>query len=74
MQEYRRQEDKQYELLETEKYTQDLFDRRNGELREKMQICQQQIYEAKQNMPNNIDYSERVATLRAAIQGSSFPC
>ena len=67
MQEYRRQEDKQYELLETEKYTQDLFDRRNGELREKMQICQQQIYEAKQNMPNNIDYSERVATLRAAI-------
>ena len=67
MAEYRRQEDKQYELLETEKYTQELFDRRNGELREKMQLCQKQIYEAKQNMPKNVDYTERVATLQTAI-------
>ena len=67
MKEYRAQEETQYELLETRKYTQELFDRRNGELREKMQLCQQQIYEAKQKMPNNIDYSERATTLRAAI-------
>ena len=67
MKEYRSQEDNQYELLETKVYTQDVFDRRNTALREKMELCQKQIYEAKQNMPNSIDYSERVATLRAAI-------
>ena len=67
MKEYRAQEDNQYELLETKVYTQDVFDRRNAALREKMELCQKQIYEAKQNLPKNIDYSERVATLRAAI-------
>ena len=67
MKEYRVQEETQYELLETRKYTQDLFDRRNGELRKKMDLCQKQIYETKQKLPKNIDYSERIASLLAAI-------
>ena len=68
MQEYRDQEDKQYELLETGKYTQELFDRRNGALREKIELCQKQIYETKQKLPKNVDYAERVASLQAAIE------
>lgn len=68
MQEYRDQEDNQYELLETNKYTQDLFDRRNAALRQKMDLCQKQIYEAKQKMPKNVDYSEVVVTLKKSIE------
>ena len=67
MEEYRAQEDKQLELLETGKYSQELFDRRNMALREKMELCQKQILEATQNMPKDVDYAERIATLQTAI-------
>jgi DNA invertase Pin-like site-specific DNA recombinase len=67
MEEYRDQEDKQYELLETGKYTQDLFDRRNAALRQKMEDCQSQIYKVKSTMPKSVDYAERVTTLQHAI-------
>lgn len=67
MEEYRDQEDKQFDLLETGKYTQDLFDRRNAVLRAKMEECQKQIYQARAAMPENVDYAERVDTLTAAI-------
>ena len=67
MEEYRAQEDKQYELLETGKYTQELFDRRNSGLREKMDECQAAIYKAKSALPQSVDYAERVVALKAAI-------
>lgn len=68
MQEYREQEEKQFDLLETGKYSQELFDRRNAALREKMEECQANIYKTKSIMPMNVDYAERVATLEAAIK------
>lgn len=68
MDEYREQEDKQYELLETGRYTQDLFDRRNAALRAKMDECQANIYKAKSAMPASVDYAERLMTLKAAIE------
>jgi hypothetical protein len=67
MAEYRDQEDTQYELLETGKYSQDLFDRRNAVLRAKMEDCQAQIYAAKKSMPESVDYAERIAKLQDAI-------
>lgn len=69
MADYKSQEEKQYDLLETGKYTQDLFDRRNAALRQKMEDCQQQIYETKRTMPKEVDYSERIITLKKAIAG-----
>lgn len=69
MADYKAQEEKQYDLLETGKYTQDLFDRRNAALRQKMEDCQQQIYETKRTMPKEVDYSERIITLKKAIAG-----
>lgn len=68
MEGFREQEDKQYELLETGRYTQDLFDRRNATLRAKMDECQAAIYKAKSVMPKNVDYSERVVAMEAAIE------
>lgn len=67
MQEYREQEERQFDLLETGKYSQELFDRRNAALREKMEACQKEIYHTKSIMPTNVDYAERVETLQSAI-------
>ena len=73
MEEYRDQEEKQYELLETRKYTQELFDRRNATLRAKMEECQKQIYQAKAVLPKSVNYAERVVALEAAIAALHDP-
>lgn len=67
MEEYREQEDKQYELLETGKYTQAVFDRRNATLREKVEQCEKEMRQARAAMPKNVDYAERIASLEDAI-------
>lgn len=68
MDEYRAQEERQYELLETNpNYPADVFERRNKQLREKMEECQAAIYKAKSSLPQSVDYAERVTTLKAAI-------
>jgi predicted nucleic acid-binding Zn-ribbon protein len=67
MGEYKEQEENQYELLETKKYTLELFEKRNAALREKMKKCEAQIREAKNNMPAEVDYAERIVALEDAI-------
>ena len=67
MEEYKTQEEKQYDLLETGKYTQELFDRRNAALRQKMEDCQKQIFETRTNMPKEVDYAEIITTIETAI-------
>lgn len=66
--EFKQQEEKQYEFLETGRYTEEVFDKRNSALRDKMEVCQQQIRETKASMPKQIDYSEKVITLKKAIE------
>ena len=66
--EFKLQEEKQYEFLETGRYTEDVFDKRNAILRDKMEVCQQQIREAKASMPQYIDYGEKIITLKKAIE------
>ena len=67
MADYKEQEENQYELLETKKYTLELFEKRNAALREKMKKCEVQIREAKNNMPKEVDYAERIVALEDAI-------
>lgn len=68
MEEYRAQEDRQYELLETNpNYSQEVFNRRNAELRQKMEECQSAIYKAKSTLPESVDYAEKVEKLITAI-------
>ena len=67
------QEETQYELLETKKYTQEVFDKRNKIVREKMEKVSEQITEAKKSLPNAIDYKERIATLKEAIESMKNP-
>lgn len=68
MEEYRQQEDNQYELLETKKYTQEVFDRRNAVLREKMEECEKELHLARMAMPKNVDYGEKIVSLEKAIE------
>lgn len=67
MEEFRAQEDKQFDLLETGVYSQEVFDRRNGVLRDKMEKCRQEIYQTKATMPKSVDYAEQVVKLQDAI-------
>lgn len=68
MQAYREQEETQYELLETRKYTQELFDKRNTALRQKMALCEEKLKKAKLSLPNAINYEEKIIQLKDAIQ------
>ena len=67
--ELRTQEEKQYDLLEKGIYSEEVFDRRNAALREKMESLKKQIEEAKNNIPKEVDYGERIMTLKKAIEG-----
>ena len=73
MEDYRAQEETQYELLETKKYTQAVFDRRNAVLREKMEACEKELHLARAALPKNIDYAERIVTLEEAIVALKDP-
>ena len=68
MAEYKEQEETQYELLETKKYTPELFEKRNAALREKMKQCEIQIEETRRTMPKPVDYAERIIALEDAIR------
>lgn len=68
MEDYRVQEDRQFELLETNpNYSQEVFNRRNAELRQKMEECKSAIYKAKSSLPESVDYAERVEVMKKAI-------
>lgn len=73
MEEYRDQEDTQYDLLEKKKYTQAVFDRRNAALRAKMETCEKELQLARAAIPQNVDYAERIVSLQEAIAAMRDP-
>ena len=67
MEELHLQEEKQYEFLETGRYTPAKFDERNALLRQKMEECSNQIHAAKMKLPKAIDLAKKVVALEEAI-------
>lgn len=67
MADFKAQEAKQYDLLETGIYTNEVFLERNTALREKITACSNQIAEAKKSMPQAIDYEEKILALKRAV-------
>ena len=63
------QEEKQYDLLEKGIYSEEVFDKRNTALKEKMELLKKQLQEAKNNIPKEVDYGEKVMNLKKAIEG-----
>ena len=67
MTDFKAQEAKQYDLLETGIYTNEVFMERNTALREKITQCTNQIAEAKNSLPQSVDYEEKIMSLKEAI-------
>lgn len=63
------QEEKQYDLLEKGIYSEELFDRRNRSLQDKKVALKKQIQETRESIPKNVDYGEKIMTLKKAIEG-----
>jgi DNA invertase Pin-like site-specific DNA recombinase len=67
MADFKAQEAKQYDLLETGIYSNELFLERNAALREKINACSGQLEEAKRKLPKAVNYEEKIITLKEAI-------
>lgn len=67
--ELKKQEHKQYELLEKEFYTEELFLKRNRELHLEMDELNAKIFEVKKTMPKKVDYQAKIIKLQDAIAG-----
>ena len=61
------QEAKQYDLLETGIYTNEVFLERNSALRVKISSCDNLLTEAKKNLPKAVDYEEKIRNLKEAV-------
>ena len=61
------QETKQYDLLETGIYTNEVFLERNTALRAKISDCDNLLKEARKSLPKAVDYEEKIRTLKEAV-------
>lgn len=68
LEDYKAQEEKQYEFLETGRYTEEIFDKRHAILRDKIEACQSKIRETQLSMPKQIDYAEKIVCIKKAIE------
>lgn len=62
-------EERQHDLLESGTYTEEVFLKRNKVLHAQMEELKSKIYEAKQNLPKEIDYKDKIVKLQDAIDG-----
>ncbi len=68
LKELQEQEEKLYDLLETNVYTPEVFTRRHTALASKMTACEEELNIAKKSMPKAINYGERIETLEKTIE------
>lgn len=69
LEEMKKQENKQYDLLEKELYTEAVFKSRHDELVIEMEKLKSRIYTLKQTTPKEIDYADKIIKLQDAIAG-----
>ena len=63
----REQEQKQYDLLEKGIYSEDKFLERNQKLVAEMEELKTKIFNAKKELPKEIDYEDKIVKLKEAI-------
>lgn len=68
LEEMEAREDRLHELLENKTYTEEVFTRRYKKLRADMEDLKSRIYQAKQNIPKEIDYQDKIVKLQDAIK------
>ena len=69
LEELHRQEDMQFTLLEKGRYSEDVFDKRNKALHAEMDMLKSRIYEVQNALPEQVDYAQKIVTLKKAIAG-----
>jgi len=69
MAELHAKEERQHDLLESGTYSEEVFVKRNKALHAQMEELRSKIYEAKQNMPKEINYQNKIIKLQDAIAG-----
>lgn len=67
------QEQKQYEFLEKGIYTEEVFEQRHNALKEKKLALMNTIQETMENIPEQVDYREKVIMLKNAIKELEKP-
>lgn len=67
LEEMQAKEERQHDLLESGTYTEDVFLKRNKALHAQMEELKSKIFEAKKNIPKEIDYAEKIVKLKEAI-------
>jgi hypothetical protein len=67
--EMKKQEMKQYELVEKGIYSEEVFQVRNKELHAEMDALKTRIFEVTKIMPKEIDYGKKIVKLKDAIAG-----
>ena len=65
----KKQEEKQFDLLEKGIYTEEIFIERNKAVHAEMDALKTRIYEAGLVLPKEIDYQKKIVTLKEAIAG-----
>ena len=67
LEDLQKQETKQYDLLEKGIYSEEKFLERNKALLEEMDALKTAIFKAKQEIPKEVDYGEKIVRLKEAI-------
>ena len=62
-------EERLYDLLESGTYTEEIFLKRHKNLQAQMEELKSRIFEAKQNLPKEIDYQNKIVKLQDALAG-----
>ena len=62
-------EERQHDLLESGTYSEETFLKRNKALHVQIEEMKSKIFEAKQNLPKEIDYQNKIIKLQDAIDG-----
>lgn len=62
-------EERQHDLLESGTYTEEVFIKRNKVVHAQIEEMKSKIFEAKQNIPKEINFEEKIVKLKEAISG-----
>lgn len=67
LEELHAKEEKQFDLLESGTYTEEVFQKRNKALHVQMEELKSKMYEARQQMPKEIDYAGEIIKIKEAV-------
>lgn len=73
LEELHAKEEKQYDLLESGTYTEEVFQKRNKALHAQMEELKSKMYEARQQLPKEIDYAGEIVKIKDAIDALRKP-